>query len=621
VPAGERRRQWERRTEGVAPVASHNVPRTLPGALLALQRSAGNAAANRLLRNGYKPDDPLFKNVKQVRAFWANWESGPEQPPPRQAPPRRPHGVTQWPPPQVATTETAVQVPAPVSDTRQAFGTDIPGKTREEQWPDEDKVKFLVNALQAGYRFFDTAEDYETPVELLERAARQAGVPLPEILIAYKLKPPKHKRTGKTADLPENERLSWVQEHVAHLPEGMQKILMLHELADRLEQTKAWLATFASTAGVVAVGVSNVQLDELKDLHAFASQNGAIQLKFAQNPCSPLFPDKAVREFCAAHSITYMGYGLFGSQGMGVCDEGFALPPRHLQVLDDPRVRELAQKYQRKPAEMLLAWANRKGITVVIFSGNHAQQNHAALDHEIPEELVVAIDRLAGYEEGATASVNQNDEALGRLYAACKDATAWYVLDLLAASPPVRKLLGDLVAYIVAAKGEKAGIGELEHMVLRILRFVTHIQTSIRLEKRDTEWTKELVNLFEAAAEKLGDAPSVEHFYAWTQTSHMKVGGAPDAQDAFETAASKHKQPVMSSVEQAKPAGPPQRISLEELGSSVFGIGEEGKAGPVPDPLVPNTRLLFSVDWRGTLKPGTVLSISKEDLEYALDAA
>ncbi len=157
-------------------------------------------------------------------------------------------------------------------------------------------------------------------------------------------------------------------------------------------------------------------------------------------------------------------------------------------------------------------------------------------------------------------------------------------------------------------------------MVLRILRLVTHIQTSIRLEKRETEWTKELVNLFESAAEKLGDAPSLEHFYAWTQTSYMKVGGAPDAQDAFEAAASKHQKLLKPPVEQAKPAGPRQTISVDELGNSVFGIDEQGKPGAVPDPLVANTRLLFSVDWGGTLKPGTVLSVSKEEIEYALDA-
>jgi diketogulonate reductase-like aldo/keto reductase len=600
----------------LAPVASRNVPRALPDALLVLQRSAGNAAANRLLRNGFKPDDPLFKNVKQVRAFWANGAPGPQQAPPTQAPPRRPHGVTQWPPPQVATTEIAVQVPAAVSDTRQAFGTDIPGKTREEQWPDEDKVKFLVKALQAGYRFFDTAEDYKTPVELLERAARDAGVPLSEILIAYKLKPPRDKKTDKTEDLPEEERLSWVEQHVAHLPEGMQKILMLHELADRLEQTKEWLAALASRSGVVAVGVSNVQLDDLKALHAFASQNPAIQLRFVQNACSPLTPDTAVREFCAANSITYMGYGLFGSQSMGVCEEAFALPARHLQVLDDPRVRELAQKYQRKPAEMLLAWAHRKGITVVIFSGGHAQENHAALDHAIPEELVLAIDRLAGFHEGATASANQNDEALGRLYAAYKDATAWYVLDLLAASPPVRKLLGDLVAHSVAAEDRN---DELEHMVLRILRLVTHIQTAIRLEKRETEWTKDLVSLFETAAEKLGNAPSLEHFYAWTQTDYLEVGGAPHAEEAFETAASKHKPLLEPPVEQAKEAEEKQTISTDEINSTVFGIGEEGKPGPVPQPLVAHTRLLFFV--KSTYRAGTVLSVSEEEIEYALDAA
>jgi hypothetical protein len=347
----------------------------------------------------------------------------------------------------------------------------------------------------------------------------------------------------------------------------------------------AWLSSLtAESKPDMPVGVSNVTIHDLEALHQF-TQEKQIKLEFVQNPCSPYQPDREVRDFCATHAITYMAFGLFGSQSLGVCYEGYAAPARHLQVLDDPRMHELAKQAALKPSDLLLAWANHRGITVVIYSGNHAQQNLDALQHKVSEDILRAIDALAGFEAGVTASPHEGDAGAGPLYAAYKDATAWFVLDLLMGSPAAAKLLTGLVAHVVKAHDSKTAEGKLEHVSLRLIRLVTHLQAYINLTKQQLNWTTELVRLFEDAAAALGDAPTLEHFYEWTQTDYLQYGGAPHAAEEVMTAASKHKAKLAPPT--AKPAAKPETLTARKFLVQVYAIVGDGADVEIPVPPLP----------------------------------
>lgn len=80
-----------------------------------------------------------------------------------------------------------------------------------------------------------------------------------------------------------------------------------------------------------------------------------MRVKFVQNRISPAEQDTEVRKFCAENNITYMGFGLFGGSSIGFCSEGYALPIRHLQMLQDPRLISSADEQRMTPHKMLLA--------------------------------------------------------------------------------------------------------------------------------------------------------------------------------------------------------------------------------------------------------------------------
>ncbi len=211
----------------------------------------------------------------------------------------------------------------------------------------EDQEVFKM-AIESGYRLFDAADLYGNS-DLLSEAIKQSGVPRSDFVINYKILPD----SGKEAFL-------------AHVDEAIDKFgyidtLMLHDMLADEEELVAILQLIREkikTGAIKSIGLSNVNIELLKDLLAQFPE-----IKTVQNKFNHVYQDEKVREFCSSQGIDYMGYGIFGGRDEGACTYvyNFYNAAWNLSPMTFPELHNLAQKYETTPHLMLLAWAILQG--------------------------------------------------------------------------------------------------------------------------------------------------------------------------------------------------------------------------------------------------------------------
>src|SRR5438270_6646194 len=128
------------------------------------------------------------------------------------------------------------------------------------------------------------------------------------------------------------------------------------------------------------LGVSNVGLHHLQQMKA----SGVELPTFVQNRCfARLGWDREVRAFCSAHTITY---------------QGFSLLTANPEVLRSPALVALAGTLAVTPAQVIFSFSRAIGILPLTGSSSpeHLQQDLASLNLSLPNDVVQAIESIAG---------------------------------------------------------------------------------------------------------------------------------------------------------------------------------------------------------------------------------
>lgn len=109
-------------------------------------------------------------------------------------------------------------------------------------------------------------------------------------------------------------------------------------------------------AGLVkAIGVSNFNSKQLSDI----LNHCTIAPSVNQVECHPYHNQQQLYEFCKQRDIVLTAYGPLGSK-----DRPWA-EPNEVGVLDDPIVTELANKYNKSPAQIVLRYQAQRGIVSI----------------------------------------------------------------------------------------------------------------------------------------------------------------------------------------------------------------------------------------------------------------
>lgn len=233
----------------------------------------------------------------------------------------------------------------------------------------EDTERVVTEALELGYRHFDTARIYDNE-EAVGRALAASGIPRDELFITTKLWHTDYEdpHAAFEASL-ERLGLDRVDLYLIHWP--------MPHLGTAVG---AWrgLVEIVGSSACNSIGVSNFEIPHLNQL---ITETGVVPA-VDQVELHPLHQRRELREFCAAHGIAVEAWGPL-AQGKS-------------DMLERPVLTSIASDHGKSAAQVVLRWHLQHG-TIVFPKTSHAErlaENADVFDFTLSADEMAVIDAL-----------------------------------------------------------------------------------------------------------------------------------------------------------------------------------------------------------------------------------
>lgn len=238
-------------------------------------------------------------------------------------------------------------------------------------------------AVAAGYRLFDTAAAYLNEREVGD-GLRRTGLPRTEFFVTTKLWVTKFGYdTALTAFDDSTRRLGvdYVDLFLLHWP--------LAGDFDRTLAAYAAMEKLLADGRVRAIGVSNFLPQHVDALRARTAVIPAVN----QVELHPYFAQAETRAANARLGIVTQSWAPIG----GIYSRRpAAVPPAQSHPLEHPVIRDLAARYGKTPAQVIIRWHLEHGLAVIPKSVNPARirENFDVFDFRLAAEDTHRIDAL-----------------------------------------------------------------------------------------------------------------------------------------------------------------------------------------------------------------------------------
>lgn len=232
----------------------------------------------------------------------------------------------------------------------------------------EQTAETVTAALDAGYRHIDTAEMYGNEKQVGDAIAAYDIDPA-EVFVTSKLNNGFHAY---------DDALRAFEQSRADLQREQIDLFLIHWPLPEVGFDDAWraLEKIYADGGARAIGVSNFQPHHLRRLHEQFTVPPAVN----QIEVHPYLTQTELLAFNAEHQIATEAWSPI-AQGL---------------VLTDPVIVEIAERYQRTPAQVVLRWHIQLGSIVFPKSTSPARmaENFAIFDFELDQTDLALISAL-----------------------------------------------------------------------------------------------------------------------------------------------------------------------------------------------------------------------------------
>lgn len=233
--------------------------------------------------------------------------------------------------------------------------------------PGKSTIKAVKYALEIGYKHIDTAMIYGNESDV-GKSLRDSNVKREDIFITTKVW---NSDQGYDSTLKAFESslkrlgLSFVDLYLIHWPVGK-----------KINETWKALNKLLHNGKVKAIGVSNYSIDELKE----TIQNSDIVPAINQVEFHPFLYRKDLLQFCKNNAIQLEAYS----------------PLTRGKRLNHHEVINIAERYNKSPAQILIRWSLQHGLVVIPKSSHEERilENSKVFDFHINQKDMDVLDSL-----------------------------------------------------------------------------------------------------------------------------------------------------------------------------------------------------------------------------------
>jgi diketogulonate reductase-like aldo/keto reductase len=231
----------------------------------------------------------------------------------------------------------------------------------------EEAYQAVLFALQNGYRHIDTAAFYENEAEI-GKAVKDSGIPRKEIFVTTKLW---NSDQGYDSALRAFERslnnfgFDYVDLYLIHWP-----------LTGKRKDSWKALERIYEEKTARSIGISNYTIRHIEELKTYANVMPVVnQVEF-----SPFLYQKELQDYCEANDILIEAYTTLTRR----------------KKFGNPVLKQIAEKYGKTPAQILIRWALQVHTVVLPKSTNKDRilENADVFDFEISSEDIVRLNNL-----------------------------------------------------------------------------------------------------------------------------------------------------------------------------------------------------------------------------------
>ena len=232
-----------------------------------------------------------------------------------------------------------------------------------------NNVEVFKTAIEAGYRYFDTASFYQTE-DFLGQAIRESNLPREDFFLVSKMwKDEMGYQQTKDALEKSLKRLGtdYLDIYLIHWPRPSADCENWKELD--LETWRA-MEELQKEGKIRGLGLSNFLPHHIKNI----LENGTVKPVVNQLELHPGYMQQAAVQYCKEHGIQMQAWSPIGRR----------------RILEDGLILELAGKYQVSPAQLCLRFLLQNDIIPLPKSSSmeRMKQNMDLFHFEISEEDV-----------------------------------------------------------------------------------------------------------------------------------------------------------------------------------------------------------------------------------------
>lgn len=240
-----------------------------------------------------------------------------------------------------------------------------------------DNLEIIKTAIEAGYRYFDTASLYETE-RVLGQAIRESGIPREEFFIVSKAWIDERGYDEVQAAFErtlERLQMDYLDLYLIHWPRGAEGDTDWKEID---VQTWRAMEELQEAGRIRGLGLSNFLPHHIENI----LKNCRIKPVVDQLELHPGYTQEAAVRYCQEHDIRVQAWSPLG-RGKSI-------------LMDQPLLTEYAEKYGKSVPQICLRFLLQKGIIPLVKASamERMKQNQDIFDFELSAEDMSMIDNM-----------------------------------------------------------------------------------------------------------------------------------------------------------------------------------------------------------------------------------